>query len=234
MTTTAAELVQQSFYLANVKDPEEALEGYEISQGLNLLNAIITQWSSLSVYIPAYTLLPINTVAGTYLYTLNTIIVDLLEASYYDSANIKYDLAIIDLKRQNTLNYQDTTVQLRPNLVFPQNDQSTVATQTTKIFLYPIPNDVYNVTLYAKTFINTFDYSDELTTLPAWYFKVLKYQLANDLSTEYETVLPARFDKEYDKLIKELKATTKKDFSVQNRNIFRTFRRFRPWGGYVG
>lgn len=187
------------------------------------------------MYIATYTLIPLATVVNVYSYTITPTITEIFEASYYDSNNVKFNLVVIDLKRQNTLNYLLSAQQpTRPNLIFVQNDQSTIATKISKVFLHPVPDQIYNVTIYAKQILLALNYSDTITTIPDFEFEVLTYQVAKSLSIRFQTVLGPDFREEYNRLIKEFKAANQHDYSVRNSNPFNSWRRFRPWSADYG
>lgn len=232
---TAGELVKSAFYYSNVKDPGEEILGYEATTGLEALNAIIDQWSGTSIYIPTYYIETITTVPGDYQYTITPPITQLLEANLIDSRNVLTYLRPIDLKRFNLLNIplgvQSPT---RPNVIFLQDDAAVIGVSTT-VILFPIPDQVYTVTLRAKKYLTPFLYADTVLEIPPFGRKALKFQLARDLSVEYGSILDDKFESEYQRVMKALRAANKKDSTVINSNPFNTgWRQFRPWSGYYG
>lgn len=237
MLDTAADLVKSAYYLSNVKDPGEPILGYEAAIGLEMLNAIIEQWSGLSIYIPTYNEYVFTTTAdGTYRYDHTPPITQLLEARLIDANNVQSDLWQIDLKGNNELNYPLAQQSPnRPDRIFIRNSEADEVAGKSTIFLFPPPSQVYTVTLSLKQYLSSRTYPEQVLDIPKRDKKALRFQLAGDLSIEYASILSPKFEKEYDRLMKELRAANKRDVRVRTRNIFGDgYRRFRPYGGWYG
>lgn len=235
MSITAAEMVADAFYYSNVKDPGEEIFGYEASTGLDALNAIIDQWSGTSIYIPTYKIETFVTVAGDWTYTITPPITQLLESNLIDANNVQWPLRQIDLKRFNLLNIPlSNQARTRPNLIFLQDDTEVLGISTT-VILFPVPDQVYTVTLRAKKYLTPFLYSDTILEIPPFGRKALKFQLSRDLSIEFGSNLDDKFESEYMRVMRALRAANKRDNTVINSNPYNTgWRRFRPWSGYYG
>lgn len=235
--TTAAVLVKNAYALAKIIDPNEEIEGYQAAEGLANLNEIIDQWSGLEIFIPTYKTISIATTAGTYSYVVTPPIIAMLEGHFIDSNNVQSPLTEIDLKRYNLINFVDGAMSpSRPGFVYLNNDAANmqIATPQTSVVLYPVPDTVYNVTLYVKSQLVNLDEQDVLTEIPPFYRRALRYELALELSQIYSSQLSDSFYLKYETLMKELKAATIKDWSVKNNNPLISYSRFRPWGIYVG
>lgn len=230
---TPAELIKRSYYLAQVLDPSEEIDGFQASEGMFTLNEIINQWSSLSIYIPTYTIIPISLMAGVFSYTINPCITQLNEAHLIDQNNVQFPLDIIDLERFNVLNFSLPNNQGRPYSIFVQNDFENYPTQSQVVF-YRIPDNSYSVTLYAMVRLAEMSYSTEITTVPPYMLKGLRYELAHELSEINGTILPPSFYEKYDKIINQVIAANKRDKRVKTHNVFQQIRRYRPWRRYAG
>jgi hypothetical protein len=235
MTTTAGELVQSAFYYANILDPGEEILGFQAAGGLLALNAIIDQWSGTSIYIPTYTISTIMTSPAVYSYTITPPITQLLESNLIDPNNVQWPLRQIDLKRYNLLNIPlSTQAPCRPNLIFLQDDAAVIGVSTT-VILFPVPDQIYTVTLRAKQYLTPFLLTDTILEIPPFGLKSLKFQLSRDLSIEYGSKLDEKFESEYLRTMRMLRASNKRDSTVINSNPYNTgWRRFRPWSGYYG
>lgn len=229
--TTAAELVQQAFYLSKVFDPNEEIPPDYATGGLNRLNAIIDQWSSIDVYIPNYNNITINVLQGVTTYNITPVIQQVLEANIVDSNGVKFLLVNEDLKFFNAFSMNLTTG--RPTNVFVQNNDNATP-QISVVNLFPVADTTYTATLYCKQRLSEFTYSAQILTLPPFYFLALELQLAKLLSAIYGTDLDANFYSEYERVMVELKAKSVIDMAVLNRNPYLTIRRYLPWGTYVG
>lgn len=232
---TVANLIRRAYILAKILDPNEETEGYMAEEGTDMMNEIISQWSSLQIYIPTYKEITITTVAGTYEYTVTPVIVEFNEANVLDSNNCQFPVNSIDLTRYNLINFElADTARSRPSELFIKNDFANYPTQS-KVILFPIPDDVYTVTLYAKVRLASVSYSDTITTIPDYWLRGLRYELAYSLASEYgtdEKLSPAFYEK-YSTLIRQLKAANQQDKSVKVFNPFNRWRRFKPWGRNV-
>lgn len=231
--TTAAELIKRSYYLAQVLDPEEEVQGNQASEGLYELNRVISIWGSLSQYIPSYKILTINVLANTSSYDVTPVITQLAESHLLDSNNVQYALTQIDLQRFNTLNFSlSATSPTRPNQIFIQNDFANWPTLS-KVRFFPVPDTTYTATLYVMQRLAAVAYSDDLSTVPSYWTAALEYETAKQLMSVFATVPAPTFKEDYDTVMRQLKAANRRDRRVQVTNEFRNIRRFKPWGIYV-
>lgn len=231
--TTVAVLIKDAYYLAQVLDPREEIEAFDATEGVRVINQIIKQWGSLSIYIPTYTILTLNLVAGTYSYNITPVVTQLSEAHLLDLNNVQYPLDIIDLARFNTLNFAlSNQARVRPNLLFIQNDFINYPLQSKAVF-YPVPDNTYTATLYAMQRLVEVEYEDDLSTVPDYWQVALYYEAAKRLSSINATILPASFADEYTEAMQNLKAANRRDKRVKVLNQFQTTRLYRPWGTYV-
>lgn len=232
--TLASELIKRSYYLAQVLDPREEIEGFQASEGLYQLNRIIDLWGNLSQYIPSYKILTQAVVAGTYTYTITPVLAQLSESHILDQNNVQFTLTQIDLQRFNTLNFAlSLTAPARPYYIFLQNDFANFPTSS-KIQLYPVPDQPYTLTMYAMQRLANVQYSDDLTTVPAYWQAALEYELGKKLISIYSTTPSQTFYDDYNTVMRQLKSINRRDRRVQIQNEFSERRRYRPWGVYVG
>lgn len=236
MPTSVMDLIKDSYYLSQVKDPGEDIEGYETTVGLRTLNKIIAQWASLSIYIPTYTTLEIELEADVFTYEVTPPITQLLDANLLDQSNVLSVLEQVFLKRQNTFNYAlGEQAPTRPCAIFIDNDKENMENNRSTVFFFPVPDAPYLATLRVKQMLQPLLAEDDIIEIPPQNEKALMYQTANDLSIIYASQLPPRFDKEYDKIMREMKGANRRDVTVKNRNPFyHRYRRFRPWNTFTG
>lgn len=230
--TTAANLIKDAYYLAQVLDPREEIEGFEAGEGLRTLNLLIANWGSLSIYIPTYTKITQVLTANVYVYDITPAITQAMRGHLVDQNNVQYGLDVIDLARFNTLNFSLPNQNSRPNQVFVQDDFPEWPT-TSQLVFYPPPDNTYTVTLYVKKRLSAVTYSEDLTMVPDYWFNAMMYELAHRLASINATVLPTSFMEDYERVMKQVKAANKRDKRVIVQNQFKTSRKFRPWGTYV-
>lgn len=231
--TTAAEIIKRSYYLAQVLDPREEIEGFQAEEGLHELNRVIDTWGSLSMYIPSYKIITVNVLANVSSYDITPVITQLSESHLLDSNNVQYPLIQIDLQRFNTLNFTlSAQSPTRPQLIFVQNDFANWPTLS-KVRLFPVPDTTYTATLYAMVRLANVTYSEELSAVPAYWTAGLEYELAKQLINIYGTTPALTFPQDYEEAIRQLKAANRRDRTVQVQNEFQTVRRYKPWSVYV-
>ncbi len=231
MTIQASDLIRQAYVLAQVWDPGEEQPGAEAQEGLLTLNTLIAEWASMGTYIPNYSTLTIELEAGDYLTEVTPPITEILNAHINNDTTCQTILREANLQEFNTFNFEN--IQSRPNRIYFAAKPGEIDTKTNVYFWPPASGD-FTATVYVKQIISQFTYSADITNLPLNYFKALKYQLAKDLADIYVTTLSERFDREYEKVIANLKTVNKKDLSVQVANPYQGNRRFRPWNIYAG
>lgn len=230
--TTAAQQILKAYKLAQIIDPREEIQGYMQKEGLIIMNDIIAQWTSLQPYIPTYKILTIDIEEGLYEYEIIPALTNILDGNIRDTSNVQYLLYNVDLKTFNTFNFTNVASPGIPTQVFLQNDFDNFSTQS-KLIFYPVPCADFTATIYAKANLPALTYSETIQNMPTFYLKCLNYEMAFQLSEEYNTILNDKFMITYNRLMKELKAANKKDMSVKNHNPFFSGR-FRPWGARGG
>lgn len=231
--TTAAELIKRSYYLAQVLDPREEIEGFQATEGLHELNRVIDTWGSLSQYIPTYTIITVAVLANVSSYDVTPVITQLSVSHILDANNVQYVMDQIDLQRFNTLNFSlSAQAPTRPKYIFLQNDFANWPTLT-KVRLFPVPDTTYTATLYAMQRLANVTYSQELSAVPAYWIAAMEYELAKQLINIYGTTPAVTFMQDYQEAMTNLKAANKRDKTVKVGNVFQEVRRYRPWGTYV-
>lgn len=230
----AKELIQQAFKKAGIFDAAEEAEGIDMSTGKELLNDIITQWSSLGIYIPTFETITVDLEAGTPSYTVSPLIIEILEANLTDSANVITQLRIANEAQQNSFNYELLTS--RPGWVYCEPRYQLIDITTNEpssvLWFFNTANADYTATLMVKQILTELNYSDDITQLPRYTFRALKYELTTELAQEYGTTLPPEFLRKHEQIIQQLKAANRKDLSAKPANPFMGSRLFRPWGYY--
>ena len=238
--TTAAELIREAYLISNVLDPTEEVAGFYATIGLNVLNRLINQWSSLPTYLQTYSTEEIELKANTATYTVTPTVTQMLEGHLIDSNSVQTGLTEINLKEKNTLNYVlSETSPTRPYKVYIEKiienvPPPTIQTGST-IWFYPVPDQAYTATLYLKKALGTLTQSQTITEVSTAYEMPLIYQMGKNLSIIFSSILSPAFNEEYDRLMTELKAANKQDMTVMNSNPFGFYgRRYRPWSAYAG
>jgi len=231
--TTAAQLVKRSYYLAQVLDPREEIEGFQATEGLAELNRSIDLWGALAMYIPSYSELTISILAGVSSYDQTPVITQLASGHIIDANDVQNPVIPIDLQRFNTLNYAlSNTSRMRPTMVFPDNQFANFPTKTA-IRVYPVPDTTYTMTLYAMLRLANVTESQDLTHVPPHWIAAMEMELSKRLINIYGTEPAVTWPEDYKSVMDILKAGNKRDRSVKVMNEFRSYRRFKTWSVYV-
>lgn len=187
VTRTTNELIVNSLYLLGELGVNETPDAFMLSTGLDLINELLTKFTSDSIYIPFLSTLSFTMVPGQATYTVSDIvsaditadrIVDLSFANY-TVQTIVYPIRII-----NKATYQNVVrlnnLNARPGFVF-LNKQDVESYLT----FYPAPDQAYPATVQVKKMIDKLDEHEDLTELPPFYYGFLKYALARKFLSYY-------------------------------------------------
>lgn len=228
----AKELIKQAFYKVNIFDPNEEILGVDIDTGLDLLNEIIAQWSSLQIYIPLTQNITLDIKSSVYEYVVSPLIMALIDGHIVSSDNTLSVLTQVFDATENTFNYPLTpglpdSIYIEPRY---QLFDITTGEPSSVIKVFPVPDADYTVTLTVKTILREVDLQDELSQVPRYYYRALKYELGMELCNDYSQAAPPIFATKYREIIDQLKAANRKDLSLVNSNPFLGWRWYTPRG----
>jgi hypothetical protein len=234
--TAASVLIRKALVLGNVIDPEEETPDGYVEAGLDSLNDILSQWSKLGIYIPYVNTVTLSLTADESEYEVSPEIAEFNEGNVLGSDNLLTPLRLIDEYEFNRINVSQASdrpscIYLSPDQNFLTLDSSVTATLVT---VYPTPDAAYTATLMVKQYLQEVTMFQELTEIPRYYERPLRYELASELSDIYETEVSDKFIRKHAQLIKQLEASVPKDFRVNTVNPFLSYRRYRPWGNTYG
>lgn len=186
---TANDLIINAFYLINEYAPNEYPADYEIRQGLDLLNDYLAHLSGNNIFIPytkdiTFTMTPNkNTYKFSKLSTADVNTDKFVEIFdiYLIIDNVQYPLEVIphELIYQTSRCLDGTS---RPEKVFMQNDN-----QETRLTFVDSPDMSYLCVVRVKSILNDLDLFTYITSIPRHFFRFLRYSLAKELSSIFET-----------------------------------------------
>jgi len=227
---TINDIIIKAFYLVNEYSPEEMPTAYEISEGLDYLNELLDNLSANNVYIPYNNDVVFNTVAHQAKYSLSkqpSADVDTNKIVEITDAWINYQGLVYPLtKIQHDEAFQITrypNAYTRPSQIFFNNsDYESFVT-----FFYT-PDIVYEVHLRVKQVLDHFDLNQEITTLPPYYQRFLRYALARELASVFETDTWSEIkEKEYQRMYSDLQSASDTDWSLNISGVLK--RRYIGW-----
>lgn len=187
MAETVKEFVQDAYQLVSANTPTVPLQGNDMSMGIRLLNQLISSYSSSGLLL---------TVAKEIVYDLsiNQSEVTFGDASYIPTPDVTEgrlaNLAdawllldgvtypmIIESRDVFLSSYKyDPQIGL-PRFVIVYNE-----TDLTRIRIYPGASQEYELHVYGKFELSTLGANDDMSSLPAYYRRFLKFALAKDIA----------------------------------------------------
>lgn len=222
VTRTTNELIINSLYLLGELGVGETPDAFMLSSGLELINELLSKFTSDSIYVPYLTELSFNMVAEQATYSISDIVssdvtanrvIDLSFANYtVPSAGqgIIYPLQII-----NKAQYYGVTrllpLNTRPGFIFldKQPLQSFVT-------LYPAPDQPYPCLLGVKLMLDSLTANQSLDEVPPFYYGFLKYCLARKFLSYYPSGnWPDTAEQEYQDYFNIIKNANETDLTVR-------------------
>lgn len=187
MAETVKEFVQSSYQLVSASSPTVPLQGSDMSTGISLLNQLISAYSSsgllLTVAKEVVYNLSINQSEITFGSPDYIPLPDVTQGRLANLADIwllldgvTYPL-IIESRDVFQSSYKyDPQVGL-PRFAIVYNE-----TDLTRIRIYPGASQEYELHVYGKFELSILGPNDNMSSLPAYYQRFLKFALAKDIS----------------------------------------------------
>lgn len=219
---TTNQLIINSLYLLGELGVGETPDAFMLSSGLELINELLSKFTSDSIYIPYLTELSFDLVAGQATYSISDIvtadvsanrIVDLSFANYTvpsSGQGIIYPLQIIN-KAQYYGVTRLTPLNTRPGFIFLDK-------QPTESFvtLYPAPDQPYPCLLGVKSMLDSLTANQSLQEVPPFYYGFLKYSLARKYLSYYPSGnWPDTAEQEYQDYFNIIKSANETDLTVR-------------------
>lgn len=228
-----SDLIRQAYFTAHVTREGQEAAGFRAVQGLQFLNEILDDWGSSEIFIPYTTQVQVNLEANVYKYQSTPVIIEITEAQLVVSNNVQYAIYIANEFDFSRMNF-DFPLTQRPQQVYLGREQAFDADGNlcSNLYFYPKPSQAYTVRLMTRNTLANVTLQQSLISLPPRTYKLLRYQLANDIQAVYGTELPQKFYADLNDLIAGMQALNPADMSVLALDPFRGQRRFKPWGYY--
>jgi hypothetical protein len=202
MAYTVRKLITNSWYLSGIVSRRfQAVSGSQISNGLDLLNAVITFKTARNRLIPYFTKYDFNTVVGQEIYFVPNLL---------DLETITFNLQTVvrfPLERKTRKQYLGS---------YRVNDTESLMGEFhiervkggSNIFMYYLPNAIYPVTIYGKFSLSTVTLDQDLElTMEQFYIDYLRYALAEYICDDQQRLFPpnaAQKLKEYEQTIVDI------------------------------
>lgn len=202
---TARELITRSWYLSGIESRElQSVGGDRLAVGLELLKSLLDYAQAETELIPYYNL---NEATTTVIDQEKYFIENCAEI-----AGVSFDLNDVRFNMQRIPHNQYFSASRVNNLTsLPFTFSSLRTPGGTDLYLYPLPDDTFNLNIFGKFYITDPTLSTELNdTFDKAYTEYLRYALAEYMCQEYGCSLPPNAYRRY----KEVKAKLKKFSSI--------------------
>ena len=187
MTETVRDFVQDAYQLVSASSPTVPLQGYDLSNGIKLLNQLIKAYSSSGLLL---------TIAKEIVYNLsiNQSIITFGDASYTPTpdvtegrlANMADIWLLLDgVTYPLVIESRDvfmSSYKYDPQVGLPRFGIIFNETDLTKLRIYPGASQEYELHVYGKFELSTLGPNDDMSSLPGYYLRFLKFALSKDIS----------------------------------------------------
>lgn len=236
MTYTTSELITNAYYLSGIlSNVYETLNGSQLSDGLKLLNQLLTQQAAGTRMIPYYSRTTANMVVNQESYFIPGLVFP--EDVTFNFSEVRYTL------RYRTRSEYFGSFRLNNLVTLPGDYHVEREKGGARIFIYPLPDKAYVMNIVGKFALTKVDYDDDLELiLDDFYLGYLEYALAERIcGTNGITFQPQSNEilNEYKKQIKDLspidftiqKISTLQQYSPLNFGDVNLGKGWRPGGG---
>lgn len=212
MAFTATELITRAYYLANiVARGEETVEGDQLSDGLNMLNAFLAVKTASQRLIPYFTTENFTAVAGQETYFIENLIS--VQTLTYVIGSVRYPMTpatrdeYFGCLRANDIN----------SLPFSYYVER--AFGGSNISMYFAPDREYVFTIKGKFALNGVTKDQDLSlTIDAFYLDYMRYGLANYICQEYGKDFPPSQAAYLKRLESQIYDTSALDLTLKKRS----------------
>jgi len=227
---TVNDLLVKAFYLINEYSPEEYPSAFEIAEALDYLNEFLDSLSGNSIYIPYVNefVFDLSPQKATYIFSQNdnadvktNKIVEIFDAYLnFDGINIPLTQIQHD-EAYHITRYPQAYTRPTQILLHNKNFESLIT-------FFATPDKSYEVTINAKQVLNNLELQQEITNVPKHYHRFLRYAIARELSSVFETNSWTDLkEKEYQKMFDDLCSSSETDWSLNASGIL--MRKPRGW-----
>jgi hypothetical protein len=184
MSYTVAELITKAFNLSGVVSQNlQVLSGEQQSNGLDLLNAVLSFKMSDGLLIPYYQLYPMTLVVDQELYFIPNLIS--IETMTFNIGPIRYSMTETARKKY----FGSPRIDNTSSLPFTYHPERTL--NGTNVYLYFLPNGDYPANIYGKFALGNVTFNQDLEgTFDDFYIEYLRYALAEHICSEYAIEFP--------------------------------------------
>ncbi|MGL6123754.1 MAG: hypothetical protein ACRC1W_12220 [Shewanella sp.] len=233
MAYTGLQLITKAYYLSQVVSRElQTVSGVQVSDGLELLNALLDVKGSDLRLIPYYQRYDFPTVAGQEEYFIENLLA--VDAMTFNLGDVRFPMQ--DMTRYEY--FGTPRVDNVNSLPFSYRCERELG--GLRIFMYFPPNAVYTVKLSGKFGLTQVTLMQDMSlTYDLYYLEYLRFALAEYICLDYGQTFPQPAKMKLEEMRKKLLDTSPKDLSLRKLNYFYDARGGLTWqqinigGGYT-
>ncbi len=223
------DIVLNAYYLIGEFSPQQPAPAYAIDNGIYLLNSLLGTFMAEGNFIPYYTEIEFPLVIGQDIYTIKDDGTGDIQSNKIQQLNFvtledtflsnptSYPVEIMGFEKLLDIQYS-TDIQARPTKIILQNTPE----YSTLQFFY-VPDRAYTCKIKCKQQLDEAQYQGVLSQLPVEYQRFLRYALARELVSVYQTKnWTPILENEYQRMYKNLKANSDFDLTAHPEPLLTT------------
>lgn len=201
MSYTVTKLITNAWYLSSIVSRDlETVSGAQLSDGLDLLNALLAVKTADDRHIPYYSVYDTTAVAGQEMYFIPNLI--LAQTFTFFINSVRYSTIV-----QQRKNYFGSPRVENINSL-PFNWHIERCFGGSNLYLYFNPNSNFPMQIVGKFSLNQVTLNQDLSlTLDLFYIEYLRYLLAEYMCSDYGVIFPAQGYKklqEFEQIIRDV------------------------------
>jgi len=198
MAYPATLLITKAWYLSGIVSRElEQVSGDQITEGLDLLNALLAIKTANNRLIPYYQLYTLNAIVGQESYFIPNLIS--IESITFNIQTVRYSM----LQQNRKIYFGAPRIDNIDALPFNWHLERTLGGST--FYLYFFPADTYPIKIFGKFSLSSVTLTTDLSTmLDAFYIEYLRYALAEYMCADYTISMPPQAQKKLDEYEDEI------------------------------
>lgn len=219
MSYTLLQLITNAYYLSGkVSRQFETVQGDDLTDGLRLLNTVLSTQAIKKRMIPFFSYYTFNTVVGTEDYLIPNLLE--IENITFNIDVVRFPITIED-RTQYFGSFRVDNVTTLPSRWHLEREKT-----GSRIFLFPLPAAVYVVKLWGKFGLLSVSKTDLSTDLESIYetnyIEYLRYLLARKICAENNITFQQQANDELMRLEKIFRDVSPIDFTLQKQSLFKT------------
>lgn len=208
----AEELIVKSYYLSQIVSRElQTVEGYQITDGLYLLNALLDIKGSDLRLIPYYQQTIFNTVQGQEKYFLPNILS--AETLTFNIGTVRYEMQQVSRDKYFGTGRVDDI----QSLPFTYHVERCFG--GSNVYVYYVPQDIYLMKMWGKVGLTEVNLQTNLSAIyDPFYIEYLRFALAEYLCIDYSETFPEQAAAKYKEIREKLLDVSAIDLMIRKVN----------------